>query len=286
MTIFVEISNSELKLLSFKKNKKVLEITDHNKIYVPIFNGEVEEIYDPLSEVIEKEKHIVFVDNSNKVIYYDMKAPNLGHEKTISICRSELVTKLNRHENLLVDYFLIKKETDVENKILTTAIPVSRAKYFVDTAKKLNIKKREIRTAYEGLFNYLSKAKVFGAKEAAIFIELKDNVIRSWVFEENEFVNVRVNRIRNESYIDYLELLSDDISKLIQFQTARRKMFGISKVYLFGEFSSLGKIKQDLSTEYNELAIEMLPLVGNLTLPNDFDYLSYIYSLGIILGDM
>jgi hypothetical protein len=132
----------------------------------------------------------------------------------------------------------------------------------------------------------MDKAKVFIDKESIVAIEVKEDSIRSWLFEGGEYVNLRSNRIRTDEYSEVLDLVSDDISKLIQFQSTRRRSYLITKVYFFGDNINIQKVIEDLNNEFKKIGIEKLPLVGDLVLPNEFDYLDNIYSMGIILGDM
>jgi len=286
MSVYVELTNGELKVIEAVKKGKMIEITNHQKANLPVTNGGINEAAEILQGMKLNLSSLVFIDNSNNVIYYDMKVPNIKQDKILTICKNEIRSKLNRKEELLVDYFEIKKESESEKRILVTALPLPRVKSFVDSAKMLKAKKNEIRVAYDGIFNYMQQADVFVEKESVVAIEVKDNTIRSWLFEGNEYVNLRTNRIRNEEYSEVFDIVSDDISKLIQFQATRSRSYSITKVYLFGDNSYIGKVIEGLNTEFIKIEINELPLVGNLGLPNDFEYLDNIYSMGIILGDM
>jgi hypothetical protein len=283
MSVYVELTNNELKIVEV--SKKNTEVLNYEKLLIPSFNGEAEEISETLKGLNKNYKKLIFIDNSNHVIYYDMKVPNLNRDKILTICKNELITKLNKNEDLLIEYFDIKKESDSENKILATALSTRRVKSLIDAGKQLKAGKIQIRLAYEGIFNYLTKGEIFNEKGAIVVVEIKENVIRSWLFESNEFVNLRVNRIRSDEYIELIELVNDDISKLIQFQSTRRRSFKISDVYLFGDYKNIDLAQTDLDDEFTNIKINKLPLVGNVILPEDFDYLANIYSMGFILGD-
>jgi hypothetical protein len=286
MSTYVELTNTELKVINAVKNGKMIEIKSHQQSKSPVTNGGMSGVVDVISEMKSDLSKLVYIDNTNNVIYYDMRVPNIGKDKILTICKNELKTKLNRKEELLIDYFEIKKESESEKRILVTALPLLRVKSFVESAKMLKARKNEIRVAYEGIFNYMDKAKVFTDKESVVAIEVKEDSIRSWLFEGGEYVNLRSNRIRTDEYSEVLDLVSDDISKLIQFQSTRRRSYLITKVYLFGDNINIQKVIEDLNTEFKKIGIEKLPLIGDLVLPNDFEYLDNIYSMGIILGDM
>lgn len=286
MSTYVELTNTELKVIDAVKNGKMIEIKNHQQTKLTATNGGMSEVIELINEMKLNLSKLFFIDNTTNVIYYDMRVPNIGKDKVLTICKNELKTKLNRKEELLIDYFEIKKESDSEKRILVTALPLLRVKSFVESAKILKAKKNEIRVAYDGIFSYMDKAKVFTDKESVVAIEVKNDTIKSWLFEGGEYVNLRSNRIRTDEYSELLDLVSGDISKLIQFQSTRRRSYLITKIYLFGDNINIEKLIENLNTEFKKLGIEKLPLVGDLVLPNDFEYLDNIYSMGIILGDM
>jgi hypothetical protein len=144
MSTYVELTNTELKVIDAVKNGKMIEIRNHQHSKSPVTNGGMSGVVDVISEMKTDLSKLVFIDNTNNVIYYDMRVPNIGKDKILTICKNELKTKLNRKEELLIDYFEIKKESDSEKRILVTALPLLRVKSFVESAKILKVRKNEI----------------------------------------------------------------------------------------------------------------------------------------------
>jgi len=284
MSVYIEITNDELKLLEIAKIKKIITIKKADRTALAYNNSSLDDMYQAIKDLNYKLKKVTFIENTSNVLYYDMKIPNVSAIKAQLICKNELVNKLSKQEELLVDYFNIKKESDSENRVLVTGLALLRVTELMRVSKKLRVKP-EIKVAYEGIFNYLQNMKLFVEGTSILAIEVNANLMKIWLFENDEYVTLRINRIKSESYDVMLDEINDEVSKIIQFNTTRSLANKITNAYIFGDNEQLTNLVKDLNLDFVDLDVKMLPINQNISVPADFNFLANIYSLGMMMGD-
>ena len=285
MALYIEIGNSQIKVLDVLKKKTESSIVSY-KIIDKEFNSEtLNEIADEIKSINVKNKGSKIIANNNNVYYRDLKVPALDEKQTLGIIQNELVIGQTSTSEMICDYLaLTNADSDGMRRVFGCALPEEIIKSYITLFNGISCKNpAAIEFSFVNLFDYLRATKALD-NEATLVVEISKNQARIFLFDENTYILVRNMRMNTEVE-DILKFsIKEEVNKMSQFQASRRKEAGIKQIYFFGDYENLEAIVADCRASFGT-NVELIPEVSGITYPKDFNYLEYIYTLGSIIGD-
>lgn len=280
--MIIEMRNNHIKCIDF--SKKGNKIDFHQDFYLMINEKNTPEIIERFKSMKRKMKNSSLILNNNNIIYKEIKLPFTNEKKSRFIIQNEMQNSLTNKEEIVTDIIKLQKDEDNKiNRVLGCSITVKKLEAYLKLMENVGCKNiKKINVGYNALFSYCDAVNLFQDSEATLVIEISKNELKLFLFEHGVFILVRTTRINYSDVNVLATLIAEEISKMAQFSMAKSQK-AINKIYYFGDIGGVEIVVNHINTHLDVQMEKILPM-DNLHTPKDFNYLKYIYILGMKAG--
>lgn len=284
MAQYIELGNNQYKIIDAVNKKGKIKISEFKTVYTLIDYTNLDPIKDELKD--KKTKNATLVVNNSGPFYREVKVPLVEDKKIYQILNNELRASQTVNQEFILDKIELGKIQDENLKrVLACGLPLNQMESYMGLMKDIKCKKpRMIDLGYNALFNYISKTNINSVEAPYIVMEVSNNLLKAFLFDETKFVLLRSERISFDDYENVVAKVKEEISLMQQFQLSRRYQVKIESIYLFGESNGLNALVEELRNSY-PMTVEVLPSLSNIEAPEGFNYLAYIYILGTMVSN-
>ncbi len=279
MKTIIEIGVDKAKIVQYQKTK----IKGSKEFDLDFIGSYLTDLATKLKATNWKMKNVTLLVNNNDVLYREMTLPDIEQKKLVNIIANELKSSSINNDTYISDYIELSKE-DKKVRVLTGSVTKACMESYIDFSKSANFKSFDkIDVAYNALFNYFAKTDLSKDKDAKLLVDVSNRFMKFYLFEEGTFVLVRTIRFTGSGvFTQTVGQISDEISKMLQFQISRHTGFDIKGVYFFGDHEELNSIIAYIK-ESTDVPCAEIPKVKTLETPVEFNYLRNIYAIGSLV---
>lgn len=284
MAQYIELGNNQYKIISATNKKGRISIEEFKTVFTLIDYTNLDPIKEELKE--KKNNKSTIVVNNSGPFYREVKVPFVDDKNTLQILNNELRASQTVNQEFVLDKIELGKVPE-ENlrRILACGLPLNQIEAYMKLLKDIKCKKpRTIELGYNALFNYIDKTNINNSDAPYVVLEVSNNLLKVFLFDEKKFVLQRSERISFDDYENVVAKVKEEISLIQQFQLSRRYQVKIESIYLFGESNGLNTLVNELRNSY-PMAVELLPPLSSITAPEEFNYLAYVYILGSMVSN-
>ncbi|MFV0551991.1 MAG: hypothetical protein ACK5L6_08745 [Anaerorhabdus sp.] len=284
MAQYIELVNNQYKIINATNKKGRINIEEFKTVFTLIDYTSLDPIKNELRE--KKNNKSTIVVNNSGPFYREVKVPFVDDKNTMQILNNELRASQTINQEFVLDKIELGKVPE-ENlrRILACGLPLNQIEAYMKLLKDIKCKKpRMIDLGYNALFNYIDKTNINNSDAPYVILEVSNNLLKVFLFDEKKFVLQRSERISFDDYEYVVAKIKEEISLMQQFQLSRRYQVKIESIYLFGESNGLDTLVNELRNSY-PMAVELLPQLSNVTAPEEFNYLAYVYILGSMVSN-
>ena len=199
-----------------------------------------------------KDKDCILCINNATIIYRELLVPKIDDKKTPFIVRSEMMNALNLTPDYIMDFIVleeIRKEDEASQlRVLAVAMLESAIESYLQAFKKAKRNVVAIDSATNAIIKLANEAKVFTDDDPVILVDVGNNYLRLYLFENGMYVLSRNARLVSYSEGDndsVIPIVEDNINKMIQFSYTRSKNAN-KKIVLMGVHEILPDIQKVL----------------------------------------
>lgn len=208
-----------------------------------------EKLKDELNFKKFKDKKVTLCINTNSLIQRELVIPKVDERKIPLLVRSEMINNLNLSTDFVMDYTFLENitvEEFTQMRVLAVALEKSYIESLLRVMKRINKKVETIDSSANAMIKFMSFNNTLNANEQHIVVDVEDDALRLYLFENKIYALNRSNRIDvyHEDYKDlYISGVVEHINKMIQFSYTRSKKLPLHKIYLTGMDETLEAIK-------------------------------------------
>lgn len=260
MPIVFEFKNDMVNIVEARSKSNVFDIKKSCSISIPEewidSQGikEMDDLYLLLSSTLDMERfktnEAVICINNPSVIYREIIVPNIETKKMALIVRSEMMDVLNLTPDYIMDFVVIDEfeEEDGTKKarLLAVASLSSAIETYIELMKKLKLKLTCIDTSTNSIIKLVDSSPELKAIEQLIFVDSGKKHLRSYLFEHGKYIltrNAKISPMNEVTDEEALNIIEDNINKMIQFSFTRDNKSGEKKIVLVGRDSILEELK-------------------------------------------
>lgn len=206
-----------------------------------------------------KEKNVNICINNNAIIYRELTLPDVDDRKIPLLVRSEMMSNLNLSNEYIMDYVVIEEmnNNDVKQlRVLAVATHKNFIESIIEVLKHVGLKAKVIDSAANSIVKYIQNLKILPKDQQVLVVDVEDNYVRQYLFENGHYALTRNNRIDEVTRKNKEEVIStiiENINKMIQFSYTRGEQTNLSKILLTGSDEVLTALKKQIT---EALAIE------------------------------
>lgn len=215
---------------------------------------EMEDFYLLLTQTIEdaeiKTKDTILCINNSSVIYRELVVPSIEDKKLSMIVRSEMMDVLNLTPDYIMDYVVLEEFVDENGapmiRMLAVACLSSVLSSYIMLMKRLKLKLTCIDSATNAVLKLVSEVPDLKSLEQMILVDVGNGHLRLYLFEQGKYVlsrNAKLVHLMDSSRAEIINVIEDNINKMIQFSYTRGNKSGIKKIVLAGKDELLADLK-------------------------------------------
>ncbi len=284
MAQYIELGNNQYKIISATNKNGRINIEEFKTVFTLTDYTNLDPIKNELKE--KKNNKSTIVVNNLGPFYREVKVPFVDDKNTMQILNNELRASQTINQEFVLDKIELGKVPE-ENlrRILACGLPLNQIEAYMKLLKDIKCKKpRMIDLGYNALFNYIDKTSINNSDAPYVILEVSNNLLKVFLFDEKKFVLQRSERISFDDYENVVVKIKEEISLMQQFQLSRRYQVKIESIYLFGESNGLDTLVNELRNSY-PMTVELLPQLSHVTASEEFNYLAYVYILGSMVSN-
>lgn len=194
-----------------------------------------------------KKKNVKLLINNRQLIYRELTVPQGDATQLQTMVSNEMILSLNLSNDYVVSYIDLGEVSENNLKmrrVFATAILEQTCQDYLNLMKKCDLKCISLQAATDNLVQYLRK---LNKDETVLYLECNLDVLRNYLFENGDFVLSRTNRLEENENLDnesFMQILSENIAKMDQFQFTRNRYQSITKIEVFGNNPALENFEQ------------------------------------------
>lgn len=188
--------------------------------------------------------------NNSSIIYRELVVPNIESKKLAMIVRSEMMDVLNLTPDYIMDYVVIEEFTDEKGadmiRVLAVACLSAVLASYIMLMKRLKLKLISIDSATNSVLKIVSDVADLKSLEQMILVDVGNGHLRLYLFELGKYVlsrNTKLAHLKESSRQEIINVIEDNINKMIQFSYTRGNKAGIKKIVLAGKDELLEELK-------------------------------------------
>jgi len=260
MPIVFEFKNDVVNIVEARSKNNVFDIKRSCSISIPEewidSQGikEMDDLYLLLSSTLDMEgfktKEAIICINNPSVIYREIIVPNIETKKMALIVRSEMMDVLNLTPDYIMDFVVIEEFEDEDStkkaRLLAVASISSAIETYIELMKKMKLKLICIDTSTNSIIKLVDSSPELKAIEQLIFVDSGKKHLRSYLFEHGKYIltrNAKISPMNEVTDEEALNIIEDNINKMIQFSFTRDNKSGEKKIVLVGRDSILEELK-------------------------------------------
>jgi len=235
-----------------------------------------------------KEKKCTLCINNLSVIYRELTIPQVDDKKIPFIVRSETISSLNLTNEYIIDYIILEEFVE-ENKpmlrILAVAIQGIAIESYLEAMYKLKIKPTVIESSTSSAIKLVDLCDFASNGEPIVVADVENGYLKLYLFEEGRYILTRNTKLFDYSLQDkdqVVDIIEDNINKMIQFQFTRSSHKGLSKIILFGSDDLVEEVQKGV-TENLQIECALFPLPEFLVNETGIPLLPYMNAIGALL---
>ncbi len=260
MPISIEFKSDTVNIVEAKLKSGVFEVQHAITVSFPEewldVKGirEIGDFYLLLSQVFDdykfKTKDVAICLNNTSIIYRELIVPSIDKKKMAMVVRSEMMDVLNLTPDYIMDYVVIEPIVDEEGKamvrVLAVASLATALESYIELIKLLKLKLNSIDSATNAMIKLVDAIPEMKSLEQFVLVDVGANYLRLYLFEEGKYVlsrNVKLVRLNDSTEDEIINVVEDNINKMIQFSYTRGAKTGINKIILAGRDQLLDELK-------------------------------------------
>jgi len=260
MPIVFEFKNDMVNIVEARSKSNVFDIKRSCSISIPEewidSQGikEMDDLYLLLSSTLDMEgfktKEAAICINNPSVIYREIIVPNIETKKMALIVRSEMMDVLNLTPDYIMDFVVIEEFEDEEStkkaRLLAVASISSAIETYIELMKKLKLRLTCIDTATNSIIKLVDSSPDLKSIEQLILVDSGRKHLRLYLFEHGKYIltrNAKISPMNEVTDEEALNIIEDNINKMIQFSFTRDNKSGEKKIVLVGRDSILEELK-------------------------------------------
>lgn len=253
---------------------------------------ETDDFYLLLTQAIDdaeiKTKDTVLCINNSSIIYRELVVPNIDSKKLAMIVRSEMMDVLNLTPDYIMDYVVLEEFVDEQGasmiRLLAVACLSAVLASYIALMKRLKLKLTCIDSATNAVLKLVSEIPDLKSLEQMILVDVGNGHLRLYLFELGKYVlsrNAKLVHLKESSRSEIINVIEDNINKMIQFSYTRGNKSGIKKIVLAGRDELLDELKSKVLEDLL-VPCEILPRPGFIGGDVEFET-RFINALGSLI---
>lgn len=259
MSLSIEIRSNYVHLLEAKTNKNGLFVKKTFSYDFPeqwitekgIVEGEAfaNLLNQSLKENGFTDRHCSLCLNNASILSRELIIPKVDARKIPLIVRSELISTLNLTPQYVVDFIELENFEEEGNpviRVLAVASLKSAIESYLEVCKLCNLKLDEIDSATNGLIKFASRSQILTKDDQIIVADIGKDNLRLYLFEHQKYILTRTTKLNpyaSRTQDEIVEIIEDNLNKMIQFSFTRNDQRGIKTIILIGIDELLPELK-------------------------------------------
>ena len=214
----------------------------------------MDDLYLLLSSTMDMEKFkmkdAVICVNNPSVIYREIIVPNIDKKRMALVVRSEMMDVLNLTPDYIMDYIVIE-EFDAEDgtkmsRLLAVASLSSAIESYIELMKKMKLKLTTIDTSTNAIIKLVDASPNLKSIDQLILVDCGKKHLRLYLFESGKYIltrNAKIAPMNDVTDEEAINIIEDNINKMIQFSFTRENKSGDKKIVLAGRDIILEELK-------------------------------------------
>lgn len=260
MPIVFEFKNDTVNLVETRARGNVFDVKKSCSISIPEewidSSGirEMDDLYLLLSSTMDMEdfrtKDAMICINNSSVIYREIIVQSMDKKKMALVVRSEMMDVLNLTPDYIMDFIVVDEFEGEDGKSMSRLLAVaslsSALESYIEIMKKLKLKLTCIDTASNAIIKLVDNNPELKAIEQLILVDIGRKQLRLYFFELGKYIltrNAKISQIDDVTDEEALNIIEDNINKMIQFSFTRDNKSGDKRIILAGRDEILEELK-------------------------------------------
>lgn len=254
-----------------------------------------------------KTKNTVITLKSSAILSRKLVLPKAKQKELSLMVKNEMVQIVSDTSEMVVEYSVLHPSADKGGTISlwAYAMPKEIVEEFHALFKHLKLRPAAMDIHPNSVEKLFTDARINGGdlhNKAALFADLRSTALEIHLFSDNERAFSRISPVSTEAFDNpfvqenqsqsdivqtdefrqYLNRLSDELNKMVQFQLRRDSAHPVSCVYLYGEAALIPGIAQGLAGMM-DIPVEIIESISKLKMPEDTEIVKYINAAGALI---
>lgn len=266
MPIVFEFKNDTVNLVEARSKSNLFDVKKSFSISIPEewidSQGikEMDDLYLLISSTMDMErfktKDAIICINNSSVIYREIVVPSIDKKKMALIVRSEMMDVLNLTPEYIMDYIVIDEfegeDQTKMSRLLAVASHSTAIESYIELMRKLKLKLTTIDTSTNSIIKMIDASPDLKSIEQLILVDIGKKYLRLYLFELGKYVltrNAKISPMNEVTDEEAINIIEDNINKMIQFSFTRENKSGEKKIVIMGRDIILEELKSKVLTD-------------------------------------